>query len=207
MEEGHLGVCGAHQSGPKFCDCIKRMGYYWPAMVHDYMDYAKRCDACQFHADFIHHPLEPLHLIVASQAFEAWGLDVVGPLTHKSLVGHLYILVAIDYFSKWVEAITLKEVKKENVVDFIQTHIIYRYSVPRYIITDNGKPFFNKLTTSLCEKFKFSQHKSSMYHAPANGLAEAFNKTLCNLLKKVVAKFKQDWHERLGETLQAYRTT
>jgi len=102
----------------------------------------------------------------------------------------LYILVAIDYFSKWVEAITLKEVKKENVVDFIQTHIIYRYSVPRYIITDNGKPFFNKLTTSLCEKFKFSQHKSSMYHAPANGLAEAFNKTLCNLLKKVVAKFK-----------------
>jgi len=61
--------------------------------------------------------------------------------------------------------------------------------------------------TSLYEKFKFAQHKSSMYHAPANGLAEAFNKTLCNLLKKVVAKSKQDWRERLGEALWAYRTT
>ena len=86
-------------------------------------------------------------------------------------------------------------------------HIIYRYGVPRYIITDNGKPFFNKLMTSLCEKFKFAQHKSSMYHARAKGLAEAFNKTLCNLIKKVVAKSKRDWHERLGEALWAYRTT
>ena len=61
--------------------------------------------------------------------------------------------------------------------------------------------------TNLCEKFKFAQHKSSMYHTPANGLAEAFNKTLCNLLKKVVAKSKRDWHERLGEALWAYRIT
>ena len=88
-----------------------------------------------------------------------------------------------------------------------KTHIIYRYGVPRYIITDNGKPFFNSLMTSLCEKFKFFQHKSSMYNAPANSLAEAFNKTLYNLLKKVVAKSKQDWHERLGEALWAYQTT
>jgi len=55
--------------------------------------------------------------------------------------------------------------------------------------------------TSLFEKFKFPQHKSLMYHAPAIGLAEAFNKTLCNLLKKVVAKSKRDWHERVGEAL------
>jgi len=116
-------------------------------------------------------------------------------------VSHLYILATTYYFSNWAEAIALKEVKKKNVVDFIRTHVIYRYSVPRYIITDNGKPFFNKLLTRLCEKFKFAQHKSSMYHAPANGLEEAFNKTLCNLLKKVVAKSKRDWHERLGEVL------
>jgi len=93
------------------------------------------------------------------------------------------------------------------VADFIRTHIIYRYGVPRYIITDNGKPFVNNLLTSLCEKFKFAQHKSSMYHASATGLAEAFNKTLCNLLKNIAAKSKRDWHDRLGEALWAYRTT
>jgi len=68
----------------------------------------------------------------------------------------MYILAATDYFSKWAEAISLKEVKKENVVDFIHTHIIFNYGVPRYIIINNGKPFVNKLMSSLYEKFKFS---------------------------------------------------
>jgi len=100
-----------------------------------------------------------------------------------------------------------KRGQKENVVDFIRTHIIYRYGVLRYIITDNGKPFINSLVTSLYKKFKFAESKSSMYNAPVKGLVKAFNKTLCNLLKKVVAKSKQDWHERLGEALWAYWTT
>jgi len=78
--------------------------------------------------------------------------------------------------------------------------------VPWYIITDNGKPFVNKLVISLCEKFKFVQHKSSMNKALANGLAKAFNKTLRILLSKVVAKLKRDWDEKLGEALWTYRT-
>jgi len=98
----------------------------------------------------------------------------MGPITPKSSAGHSYILAATNYFSKWAETIPLREVKKENVVDFIQTYIIYRYGVPRYIITDNGKLFVNKLVTALCEKFKFSLRKSSMYNALANGLVEAF---------------------------------
>ncbi|KAL0389006.1 UNVERIFIED_CONTAM: hypothetical protein Scaly_0257700 [Sesamum calycinum] len=106
-----------------------------------------------------------------------------------------------------LKQLPLKEVKKENVADFIRTHIIYRYGVPRYIITDNEKPFCNSLIDKLCQKFDFKQRNSSMYYAAANGLAEAFNKTLCNLLKKVVAKSKRDWHERIGEALWAYRTT
>jgi len=65
-------------------------------------------------------------------------------------------LAATDYFSKLAEAIALKEVKKENVVDFIQTLIIFRCGVPQYVMTDNGKLFVNKLISSLCEKFKFS---------------------------------------------------
>ncbi|XP_074291013.1 uncharacterized protein LOC141617754 [Silene latifolia] len=145
------------------------MGYYWPTMVQDCMDFAKKCDACQFNANFIHQPPEPLHPTISSRPFEIWGLDVVGPITPKASNGHEYILAAIDYFSKWAEVVSLM--------------------------------------TSLAEKFKFKQYKSSMYNAPANGVAEAFNKTLCNLLRKVVAKSKRDWHERIGEALWVYRTT
>ncbi|KAH6776184.1 hypothetical protein C2S52_013745 [Perilla frutescens var. hirtella] len=182
MEETHSGICGAHKSGPQLHFRIKRMGYYWPTMVKDYMDYAQRCQPCQFHANLIYQPPEPLHPTVAPWPFDAWGLDVV-------------------------EAVPLKEVKKENIADFIKGNIIYRYGIPRYIITDNGKPFSNALINKLCEKFGFKQRKSSMYNAAANGLAEAFNKTLCNLLKKMVGKSKRDWYERIGEALWAYRTT
>ncbi|KAB2635364.1 hypothetical protein D8674_025898 [Pyrus ussuriensis x Pyrus communis] len=158
---------------------------------------ANLASTCQFHTNFIHQPPEPLHPTVASWPFDAWGLDVVGPITPKLSAGEAYILAATNYFSKWAEAIPLREVKKETVVRFIKEHIIHRYGVPRYIITDNGKQFSNRLVDELCDKYKFKQHKSSMYHAPANGLAEAFNKTLCNLLKKVIDRTKRDWHERI----------
>ncbi|KAA0042069.1 uncharacterized protein E5676_scaffold306G003240 [Cucumis melo var. makuwa] len=108
------------------------MGYYWPKIVQDSIGYAKKCETCEYHANFIHQPPEPLHRTVASWPFEAWGLDLVGPITPKSSVGHSYILAATVYFSKWAEAIPFKEAKKENEVNFIRTHIIYRYGVTPY---------------------------------------------------------------------------
>ncbi|KAA0060610.1 uncharacterized protein E6C27_scaffold22G004880 [Cucumis melo var. makuwa] len=207
LEEAHSGICGAHQSGPKLQYQLKRMGYYWPTMIHDSMHFAKYCEACQFHANFIHQPPEPLHPTIASWPFEVWGLDLVGPITPKSSAGHSYILARTDYFSRWAEAVPLREAKKENIVNFVQTYIIYRYGIPHRIVTDNGRQFANTLMDKLCEKFNFKQYKSSMYNAAANGLAEAFNKTLCSLLKKVVSKTKRDWQEKIGEALWAYRTT
>ncbi|XP_049410526.1 uncharacterized protein LOC125873694 [Solanum stenotomum] len=156
MQETHSGVCGSHQSGTKLHFHIKRMGYYWPTMVKDCLDYARRCQACQFHANFIYQPPDVLHPTVASWPFDAWGLDMVGPLP-KSSGGHLYILAATDYFSKWVEVVALKEVKKENVANFIRVNIIYRFGIPNYILTDNGKPFTNKLMDKICDLFGFKQ--------------------------------------------------
>ena len=89
MEEAHSRVCGAHQSSPKLYHQIKRMDYYWPTMVKDCMDYAKTCEACQLHSNYIHQP-KPLHPIVASWPFDAWGLDVVGPLPKSSGVTCTY---------------------------------------------------------------------------------------------------------------------
>ncbi|XP_010267873.1 PREDICTED: uncharacterized protein LOC104604980 [Nelumbo nucifera] len=173
-------------------------------MVQDSIEYAKKCQACQIHGDFIRQPLEPLHPTVASWLFDAWGLDVVGFLP-KSSRQYLFILVAMEYFSKWAKEVTIREVKKEGVVNFLRTLIVY--GVPRYIITDNEKPFSAALVTQLCDKFGIKQRFLTMYNAMANGLAEAFNKTLCKLLEKIVSKSKRDWHERLDEVLWAYRTS
>ena len=172
----------------------------------DFLKHAKRCQACQFHANYIHQSPEAVHATVASWPYDAWGLDDFGPLL-KSSKRQMYMLAVTDYFSKWAEVVPLKVVKKQNVADFMKSNIIFRYGIPRCIVTDNGTPFNNKLMSSLCDKFSFKQCKSSMCNAPANGLAEAFNKTLGNQLKKVVTKNKIDWHERVGEALWAYRTT
>jgi len=96
MAEAHLGMCGARQSRPRLHDCIKMIGYYWPTMVQDYINYAKRCDACQLHAIFIHQPPEPLHRPVASWPSKPWVLDVVRPITLKSSTGHSYILATTN---------------------------------------------------------------------------------------------------------------
>ncbi|KAA0033770.1 uncharacterized protein E5676_scaffold1428G00880 [Cucumis melo var. makuwa] len=207
LKEAYASVCGAHQSGPKLQCQLRRMGYYWPKMIQDSINYAKMCEACQYHANFIYQPPEPLHLTMASWSFEAWGLNLVGPITLKSSAGHSYILTAIDYFSKWAEVIPLRKAKKENVANFIRTHIIHRYGIPHRIVIDNGRQLSNSMIDKLCEKFTFKQYKSSMYNAVANGLVKTFNKTLCNLLKKIVSKSKRNWKERIDEALWAYRTT
>ncbi|KAK3000926.1 hypothetical protein RJ639_021168 [Escallonia herrerae] len=124
MGEVHSRACGAHQSGPKLQMLIKRLGYYWPTMIADCIGFAKRCQACQFHGDFFHSPPEPLHFTVCSWLFAAWGMDIIGPFTPPSSKGHRYILAATDYFSKWAEAIALRDVKRDIVADFIRTHII-----------------------------------------------------------------------------------
>ncbi|KAA0060398.1 uncharacterized protein E5676_scaffold318G001470 [Cucumis melo var. makuwa] len=117
-----IRICGFHQSGPKLQYQLKRMGHYWPTMIHDSMHFAKYCEACQFHANFIHQHQSRFIPTIVSWPFEAWGLDLVGPITPKSSAGHSYILAGTDYFSKWIEAMLLREVKKENIVNFVQTH-------------------------------------------------------------------------------------
>ncbi|KAG9444919.1 hypothetical protein H6P81_016259 [Aristolochia fimbriata] len=168
---------------------------------------ARSCKQCQLHADYIHQAPEPLHPMVASWPFEASGMDIIGPISPKSDFDRQYILAANDYFSKWAEAAAYLEVKVVTVVDFIRTQFICRYGVPRYIMMDNGTPFKNKVMDRFCEKFRIQQRTSTAYNPAGNGLAEAFNKTLCKILKKTVGANKRSWDEKLGEALWAYRTS
>ncbi|KAG9444925.1 hypothetical protein H6P81_016265 [Aristolochia fimbriata] len=152
-------------------------------------------------------PPVPLHPTVASWPFEAWGMDIIGPITPKFYSERQYILAATDYFSKLAEAAAYREVKATTVVDFIRTQIVYRYGVPRYIVTDNGTPFRNRVMDRFCEKFRIQQRTSSAYNAAANGLAEAFSKMHCKILKKTIGAHKRSWDEKLPEALWAYRTS
>ena len=84
MAEIYVGVYGAHQSGPKLHMQLKRLGYYWPTMIADCINYARRCQVCQFHGNFLHQPPKPLPLTTCSWPFATWGMDIIGPFVPLS---------------------------------------------------------------------------------------------------------------------------
>ncbi|KAG9447246.1 hypothetical protein H6P81_013374 [Aristolochia fimbriata] len=86
LHETHGGICCAHQAGLMLHTQVKRLGYYWPSMLRDAIEMARACKPCQFHANYIHQPLEPLHPTVASWSFEAWGVDIIGPITPNPIL-------------------------------------------------------------------------------------------------------------------------
>ena len=176
----------------KLKDRLHRLGYYWPSIIANAIQYARRCKACQIHADFIHQPLELLHPIVASWPFEAWGIDFVGPIGSSLTKGYRFILAIPDYFSKWAEDIPLVEVKTSNIVNFIKHHVIYWFGVSRRIIHDNGLQFTNQVFYRFCDRLRIQNVTSTAYNPTANGLAEAFNKIIIKLLKKFVSSNKRD---------------
>ncbi|XP_020678532.2 uncharacterized protein K02A2.6-like [Dendrobium catenatum] len=137
----------------------------------------------------------------------SWGTDIVGPIDPPSSKGHRFILTATDYFSKWAEAVSLREVKTSHMLQFLKDHIVYKFGVPRRIIFDNGPAFKSTKLNQFVNKHIIDWRYSTIYYPRANGLAEAFNKTLVQLLKKTLDENKRQWHEKLVEALWAYRIT
>ncbi|RVW78289.1 hypothetical protein CK203_055765 [Vitis vinifera] len=104
MREVHAGVYGPHMGGHMLARKIMRTGYFWLTMETDCCQFVQRCPECQIHGDLIHVPPSELHALTSPWPFSVWGIDIIGKISSKSSSGHEFILVAIDYFTKWVEA-------------------------------------------------------------------------------------------------------
>ena len=104
IREVHVEVCGPHMGGHMLTHKIMRTGYFWLTMDTNCCQFVQRCLECQMHGDLIHVPPSELHALTSPWPFSVWGIDIIGKISPKSSNGHEYILVAIDYFTKWVEA-------------------------------------------------------------------------------------------------------
>ncbi|XP_017976419.1 PREDICTED: uncharacterized protein LOC108661935 [Theobroma cacao] len=129
-----------------------------------------------------------------------------GLITPKASNGHRFILIAIDYFTKWVEAASYANVTQKVVCKFIQKEIICRYGLPERIIIDNASNLNGSMMKEVCAKFKIKHHNSVPYRLKMNGAVEAANKNIKRIIEKMTNVYK-DWHEKLPFTLHAYRTT
>jgi hypothetical protein len=122
-----------------------------------------------------------------------------------SIKGHCFVIVATDYFTKWTEAIPLKNMTHREVIEFITGHIIHRFGVPQTLTTDQGTSFISKEVREFIVSYGIKLLNSSPYYAQANDQAESSNKTLVKLIKKKIEDNPRRWHEVLSEALWAHR--
>ena len=141
MDEVHAGTCGPHMNGMALAKKILRFGYYWQNMEQECVTYVKKCHQCQVYANLKHTPASLLYNMTSPWPFSTWGIDIIGKIYPHASNGHEFILVAIDYFTKWVKATSYKVLKSSHVAKFIRNNIISRYGVPHSMISDNGRHF------------------------------------------------------------------
>ena len=147
----------------------------------------------------------PLHGILVVQLFDVWGIDFMGHF--PSSFGNLYILLAVDYVSKWVEATTCPKNGANTVVGFLQRNILSRFGAPRIIISDGGSHFANKVFDKLMSRYGIKHIMSLAYHPQTNEKVEISNREIKKILEKTVNSSRKDWSLKLDDALWAYRTT
>ena len=205
MGEIHEGVCGAHQSAFKMKWMIRRNGYYWPTILEDCFKYFKGCQGCQKFGNIQRAPASAMNPIIKPWPFRGWAIDLIGQIYPPSSKGHKFILVATDYFTKWVEAIPLKKVTSANMIDFVKEHIVYRFGIPQTITTDQGTMFTSGEFDEFAVGMGIKVLNSSPYYAQANGQAEASNKGIIKLIKRKIEENPKRWHTVLNEALWSFR--
>ncbi|GBC53477.2 putative integrase core domain protein [Rhizophagus irregularis DAOM 181602=DAOM 197198] len=165
----HTDMSGAHLGIDAIIGKIKNR-YYWLQLGKDVKEYVKTFK-------------EPFHRI---------GIDIKGPLPITSS-GNKYIIVAIDYFTKWPEARAISNIKAETVAKFIYEEIICRHGVPQEILSDRGTSFMNKLIDELCENYQTKHRLTSAYRPQTNGMVERFNQTIGECIAKLVQDNNKEW--------------
>jgi hypothetical protein len=210
LREIHEGTCGHHANSRTLVAKAFHSGFYWLSALHDAKNIVKRCDACQRFATKPHAPASELRTIPVAWPFAQWGLDQVGPLPKSSRGSHTYLLVVVDKFSKWIEAISVTNQEATTAVKFFES-ITYRYGVPNNIITDNGTNFTSSEFQDFAKELGIKIKYASVAHPKSNGQVEKANGLVCaDLKKRLLWPLKRAagaWVEELPSVLWSLRTT
>ncbi|KAH9705608.1 hypothetical protein KPL70_011947 [Citrus sinensis] len=159
---------------------------------------------CQRMGSISKRNMMPLNPILVVEIFDVWGIDFMGPFPPS--FGYQYILVAVDYVSKWVKAIPCKTNDHRVVVKFLKSNILSRFGFPRTIISDGGTHFCNKPFNTLLDKYSITHKVATPYHPQTSGQVEISNREIKQILEKTVRPDRKDWSLRLDDALWAYRT-
>ncbi|GJY79087.1 reverse transcriptase domain-containing protein [Tanacetum coccineum] len=205
LREIHEGSCSMHSGPRSMVAKALRSGYYWPTMHTDARDLIRGCSDCQVHRPVPRNPQEKLTPITSPWPFYKWGIDIAGPFPEGP--GKVkFLIVAMDYFTKWIEAKLVATITGAQVKKFVWDNVVCRFGLPREIVSDNGKQFRDNPFKDWCEKLSIRQCFASVKHPQTNGLVERANRSLGDGIKARLGEHNKNWVEEISHVLWAHRT-
>ncbi|GJT51420.1 reverse transcriptase domain-containing protein [Tanacetum coccineum] len=199
----HNGPTGGHHGANYTAKKVFDSGFYWPTIYRDAHDLVTRCDTCQRQGKISQRDEMPQNAIQVCEIFDIWGIDFMG--SFSSSRGNKYILVAVDYLSKWVEAKVLPTNDARVVCKFLKS-LFARFGTPRAIISDRGTYFCNDQFAKVMLKYGVTHQLSTTYHPQISGQVEVSNRGLKRILKRTVGENRASWSDKLEDALWAFRT-
>ncbi|KAL8108826.1 hypothetical protein AgCh_025065 [Apium graveolens] len=204
LRDCHSTAYGGHYDGEKTAARILQAGFFWQTLFKYTHQFVLKCDRCQCVGNMSKSDEIPLNVLLEFEVFNVWGIDFMGPFI--SSCNNQYILLAVDYVSKWVEVKALPTNDMKVVLNFLHKQIFTRFGTPRVIISDEGSHFCNRKFTAMMQRYNMNHRIATSYHPQINGQAEVSNKEIKCILEKVVCPSRKDWSLKLDEAVWAYRT-
>nr|GEW18266.1 reverse transcriptase domain-containing protein [Tanacetum cinerariifolium] len=178
-------------------------GFYWPSIYRDAQDLVKNCDVCQRQGKISQRDEMPQNFIQVCKIFDVWGIDFMGPFLSSR--GNKYMLVAVDYLSKWVEVKVLPTNDARVVCKFLK-NLFARFETPRAIISDRGTHFCKDQFVKVMQKFSVTHYLATPYHPQTSSQVEVSNRGLKRILEREVGENRASWSNKLDDALWAFRT-
>nr|GFC50079.1 reverse transcriptase domain-containing protein [Tanacetum cinerariifolium] len=204
IKEIHEGSCSMHAGPRSVVAKAMRLGYYWPTMHRYARDMIHTCNNCQVHCPITRNPQQPLTSITAPWSFYKWGIDIAGPFSEGPGKVKLFI-VAMDYFTKWIEAKAMATITRSHVKKFVWDNIVCRFGLSGEIVSDNGKQFSDNPFKDWCDKLNIKQQFASVKQPHSNRLVERANRSLGEGIKARLGEGNKNWVEELPHVLWAHQ--
>nr|GEX18368.1 reverse transcriptase domain-containing protein [Tanacetum cinerariifolium] len=203
LEACHNGPTGGYHGANLTAKKVFNAGFFWPTIYKDAHEFVKNYDSCQRQGKISQRDEMPQNSIQICEIFDVWGIDFMGPF--PSSRGNKYILVAVDYLSKWVEAKALATNDARVVCKFLKS-LFARFGDPRAIISDRGTHFCNDQFAKVMLKYGVTHRLSTAYHPQTSGQVEVSNRGLKRILERTIGDNRTSWSDKLDDVLWAFRT-
>ena len=173
-------------------------------MYQDTKEFVRRCVRCQKYGNINARDAMPPMNNLQVELFDVWEIDFMGPF--PKFGDTEYILVAVDYMSKWVEALPCRTADSRHSKKMFHEVIFPQFGTPRLVISDGGSHFIDKTFRQFLEKYGVKHNVATPYHPQTSGQAKTSNKQIKNILQKTMDEMGKKWKYKLHDALWAYRT-